>query len=70
MIKTMNPRDGSKKPLFPDQVNDMTTSKGKLYFIPMATPRKIVSFDLNSEEKMEVMEMAEPVSAMQITVAG
>ena len=70
MIKTLNPRDGSKAPLFPDQVSGMTTSKGKVYFIPKSTPRKIVSYDLNSEEKMDVMEMSEPVSAVQIAVAG
>jgi hypothetical protein len=70
MIKTLNPRDGSTKPLLPDQVSGMTTSKGLVYYIPKATPRKIISFDLNSEEKMDVMEMDEPVSAVQITVAG
>ena len=70
MVKTLNPRDGSNKPLFPDQVSGMTVSKGMVYFIPKSAPRKIVSFDLNSEEKTDVMEMDEPASAVQITVAG
>ena len=70
MIKTLIPRDGSTQPLIPDQVKDMTTSKGKVYFIPRSTPRKVVSFDLNSEEKMDFVQMEEPVSSVQITVAG
>lgn len=70
MIKTLNPRDGSTRPLIPDQVNDMTTSKGRVYYIPKSTPRKVVSFDLNTEETADFIQMEEPVSAVQITVAG